>query len=236
MDKYFTRLTYILGLILITFSACNKDDKIEIPKQFPVVLHAERWELRGETRLFSDNSEIKDANVIQAYEARQSVDELFEIPFAQSEEKSALHFESETVARFHIGSASGQVYDIDRKGTRFLFQARNPYWINPSAPPTSNSLGFFHGMLKFKEPLGNANSTGDRPAHAVWVGHGNFKVLKVSAFAYVLSSQSAAQGEGEPVRNQGVIYNEFDPVAVKYLTAADTLLVKEYAVIYTLAN
>lgn len=236
MDKLFTRFTYLLVFVFLSFSACNKEEKVEIPEDFPVILHAERWEQRGETRLFSDNSEIKDANLIQAYEERAALKELFEIPFVQSEERSGLHFESESVARFYPGTVSGQVFDINRKGTRFLFQAWDPYWINPLAPPTSNSLGYFHAMMKFKEPLGTVNSSGDRPAHAVWVAHGNFKVLKLSAFAYALSSASTAQNDEGPVKNRGVLYNEFDPVAAKYLKATDTLIVKEYSIIYTLAN
>lgn len=236
MDKFFTRLSYIWVVISILTSACNKEEKVEIPEDFPVILEAERWEQRGDTRLFSGNSEIEDVHLIHAYEEKEALKELFEIPFLQAEKKSGLHFESETVARFDHGATTGQVFDIDRKGTRFLFQARDTYWINPLAPPTANSLGYFHAMLKFKEPLGTANASGDRPAHAVWVAHGNFKVLKLSAFAYVLNSRSVSQDQELPVRNSGVLYNEFDPVAIKYLKSTDTLMVKEYSVIYTLAN
>ncbi|HLW49934.1 MAG TPA: hypothetical protein VKZ78_03105, partial [Sphingobacteriaceae bacterium] len=182
----------------------------------------------------SNNSEIKDQAVIQAFEERESLEDLFEKPFQQLEQEEGLRFESELEARFHAGDAVGELYDIQRKGTRFLFLSRSTYLINPQLPPSLNSLGFFLGMLEYTDRLGEPNAGGMRTTREVRVAHGNYKVLKASAFAYVLK-HSDPNGAGEEALNlKGLEYNEFNANVIKHLRQNDTLAVKEYSIIYSL--
>lgn len=236
--KYFLRIITVLLPVFLLISACKKEEKVEIPKEFPVNLMAERWELRADTRLFSNNSEIKDKAVIQAFEEREAMQDLFENPFQQSGQEEGLRFESELVARFHAGGDDAQsgenIYDIQRKGTRFLFLSRTTYLVNPQAAPGSNSLGFFHGMLEYTDKLGEPTFGGMRSTREVRVAHGNYKVLKASAFAYVLKHTSSSGTELAVFQQKGLLYNEFNDNVTKYLKQGDTLAVKEYSIIYSL--
>ncbi len=220
--------------VFLLFSACKKEEKVEIPKEFPVDLLAERWELRADTRLFSNNSEIKDKSVIQAFAEKEAMEELFETPFQQGGQEAGLRFESELQARFHHGENQGMLFDIERKGTRFLFFSRDSYLVNPQSPPTDNSLGYFHSMLEYTDKLGGILMDGMRPTREVRVAHGNYKVLKVSAFAYVLNSYSGIAADLGVVHQKGLLFNEFDDEVIKYLKLTDTLAVREYSIIYSL--
>ena len=230
--KYFLRIIIFVLPAFLLVSACKKEDKVEIPKEFPVHLDAERLEVRAETRLFSNNSEIKDKAVIQGFEEREVLNELLEIPFQQQGQDDGLRFDSELVARFH--EDEGNLYDIERKGTRFLFYSRNTYLVNPQAAPEAGSLGYFHGMLEYSDKLGEPTFGGMRPTREVRVAHGNYKVLKVSAMAYVLKLADT-NGEGHAIFvNKGVNFNEFNDNVIKHLKQNDTLAVKEYSLIYSL--
>lgn len=234
--KCFLRLIIFVLPAFLLVSACKKDDKVEIPKEFPVSLLAERWEVRAETRLFSNNSEIKDQAVIQAFEELESLEDLFENPFQSSGQEEGLRFESELVARFHAGDDAGELYDIQRKGTRFLFLSRNTFLVNPQLPPSLNSLGFFLGMLHYTDKLGEPNAGGMRPTREVRVAHGNYKVLKVSAFAYILKYSGPNGADEEFLNLKGLEYNEFNANVIKHLRQNDTLAVKEYSIIYSLGK
>lgn len=241
MDKTSTLpIIVLLTFITLLFAACKKEEKIEIPEEFPVTLHEERWEVSTETKLFTNNTEIKDRSTIQSFEQRHGLQELFELPFSDSQSISSIKFDSETRVQFFSGSTFAMHYsfDLNRKGTRFQFYSTQPYLINPLAPPSATSLGYFHSMIKYSDGLGQPNSSGERSTRNVWIGHGNFKVLKLSAFAYVLSLQSTGNPGQEPWQWQGkgVIFNEFDTKSIKHLKQSDTLAVKEYSIIYSLEN
>lgn len=232
--KYFLRLLIIVIPACLWLNACKKEEKVEIPKEFPVHLDAERLEVRAETRLFSNNSEIKDKAVIQGFEEREALNELLEVPFQQQGQEDGLRFDSELVARFLESEDEENLFDIERKGTRFLFFSRNTYLVNPQAAPEAGSLGYFHGMLEYSDKLGEPTFGGMRPTREVRVAHGNYKVLKVSAMAYVLKLAGANGTDLAVFVSKGNLFNEFNDNVIKHLKQNDTLAVKEYSIIYSL--
>lgn len=235
MNKIKTQFLVLLMVMLALFSACQKEEKVEIPKNFPVQLSAERWGLRVKTRLFSDNAEILDPAKVQAFVEQEGLEDLFEGSDELIEELPMIHFESEHTGLFRTDSEQRH-FKMERKGTRFIFYSLDHYALNPMAPPSDHSLGYFHSMLRYSDALSQPNSQGERQTRTVWVGHGNFKVLKMSAFAYVLKVRQDAAETGNWWRGASVLPNEFDEKSIKHLQAGDTLAVKEYAIIYSLVN
>lgn len=235
MNKTISPFAILMMITWGLFSACQKEEKVEIPKNFPVELSAERWEVRANTRLFTDNAEIMDPAQVQAYVDREGLEELFEGSDELLEELPIIHFESENLGRFTT-TADQRHFKMERKGTRFIFYSLDHYAVNPMAPPSDHSLGYFHNMLRYSDALSQPNAQGERQTRTVWVGHGNFKVLKMSALAYVLKAQQDAADPGSLWQGAGVLPNEFDEKSIKYLKVGDTLAVKEYAIIYSLVN
>lgn len=230
---------FLLSLALIgSIMSCKKEDKIEIPKEFPVDLVAERWEVREETRLFSDNKEIKDAATIQAFEEDVDLKAWIEDSSALDEGSAGLKFGSELTAYFYPSPGDELPFDVNRKGNRFLFYSRGTYGVDPSVPPSVESMGFLHTMLKYSDALGNPSSQGIRQTREVRVAHGNYKVMKLSAFVYALRrhirSEEDGYGGSSFREHSGVILNEFDVDVIKFLGATDTLAVKEYSIICSL--
>jgi hypothetical protein len=241
-------LVGLIGFIGASF-ACKKADNIEIPEEFPVDLLAERWEVKKETRLFTNNREVTDANVIRAYAERQGLEDWVEAPDNGLLGNSVgVKFASEDLAAFHSGNDPGTSFDVERKGNRFLFFSKSNYGVNPSATPTFEELGYLHTMLKYSDKLGTPGFGGVRQTREVRVGHGNYKVIKISAFAFAYKRQAgvpggaAADTGAEQVdfpnsslfERAGVFLNEFDPRVRQFLGPNDTLAVKEYAIICTL--
>lgn len=231
---------YILALIAVIFSllSCKKEEGVELPNAFPVSFKAERIEVKGQTRLFANKLEIKDAAVIQAYELQHPWSEEFLTDFEQYTGDFEIKFQSDQRASFK--NAHSEVdYDVDRKGTRFLFYGRLPYALNPSAIPDGQSLGYLHSMLEYADKLTNlAVPVGDLRFNTreVRVAHGNYKVFKLSTTAYRLHLEADGQdGSGDNFLN-GYLYNEFNPTVSKFLGAQDTLAVREYAIIFTLVK
>lgn len=227
------RYRHVLWLALIgLFVACKKEDQVEIPKDFPVTLVAERWEPRSETRLFSDNREIKDAAVIRSFEERVGLLDRVESTTDLLGGESGLRFASELTAAFYTTLEDGANFDVVRKGTRFLFYAQETHRVNPSAPPSVDSLGFLRTMLSYTDALSTPATDGTRQTREVRVAHGNYKVLKLSAIAYELRRHSENDGsETVLFAGGGVLFNEFDADVAKFLGPADTLAVKEYSLI-----
>ena len=240
MVKTFTPpIILLFTSIIFLFAACKKEEKIEIPEEFPVNLNAERWEVRANTRLFSNNTEIKDQSVVQSFENRHGLTELFEVQFSDSQGVSSIRFDSESRVHFFLPTSTYPIsfpFDLQRKGNRFQFYSIQPYLINPLAPPSAESLGYFHSMIKYSDGLGQPNQIGERSTRNVWVGHGNFKVLKLSAFSYVLTTRSGSIPNLSTWQGKGVLINEFDTKSIKHLKMSDTLAVKEYSIIYSLEN
>ena len=117
---------FFLALMSLTaFFSCKKEERVEIPSEFPVKLIAERWELRAETRLFTDRKEIKDPEVIRRFEENENLKALFEAAILVPGEESALIFNSELTASFSFTPYFNNLYDVERKGTRFLFFSKD---------------------------------------------------------------------------------------------------------------
>src|SRR5690606_17829920 len=117
--------------------------------------------------------------------------------------------------------------------TRFLFLSRNTYLVNPQSPPDANSLGFFHSMLEYTDKLGEPTFGGMRSTREVRVAHGNYKVFKVSAFAYVLRYITAGT-DLAVLQPKGLSFNKLNDNVRKYMRQNDTLAVKEHSIIYSL--
>jgi hypothetical protein len=215
--------------------ACKKDEKVEIPKEFPVVLKAERFEVRKETRLFTNNQEIKDRGVIQQFEQRHAYFDQATNNFNEGLGLYSLRFDAEQAAHFYEEEPAGVKVSIDRKGTRFLFYTQDVIWISPLNPPSASSLGYFHHLNVYKDQLGVAGPDGLHSTRSIRVAHGNFKVLKLSALAFVLKVKTP-EGDLSQIVHEGIFYNEFDEDVKAYLKAQDTLAVKEYSIIYSLSN
>lgn len=227
---------FLYGLCLVwagLFWSCKKDEKMEIPKDFPVNLMAERWEVRADTRLFTNGREITDAAVIRAFEENTALGSVIEESTTEDGAEIGLRFESELSASFYFPGGN-MLFDVQRKGTRFLFYSQETYGVNPSGQPSVGSLGFLHNMLKYADRLGEAAPlTGLRQTREVRVAHGNYKVLKLSAFAYALRLYVRNE-QGDVMRRtaiDGGLLNEFDADVAKFLSASDTLAVKEYSII-----
>jgi hypothetical protein len=235
MDKRLRALIFVLSSLAL-LSACNKEEKVEVPKEFPVLLRAERLEVRAETRLFANNQEIKDKSIIQQFEEKEDLAELFEAAYESNIAQNTLRFDSESQAHFYDGDDTGKKFSLQRKGTRFLFYSLDAITMNPLLPPTNSSLGYYYVMLDYMDTWSGTGNDGLRSSRTVRVAHGNFKVLKVSAFAYAMNLHSLSDNGSIPVKSRGYFFNEFNPEVVKYLKTNDTLAVKEYSLIYTLGN
>lgn len=225
----------LTGLLL---NSCKKENGLEIPNTFPVTLVPERWEIREETRLFTNKSEVLDQNVIRAFEQKEDMNQWLEGAFQSDFDGQGLIFGSELIAHFgQVRDAESSPYDIERKGNRFLFYSRDTYGVNPAGPPHAGSLGAFHAMLKYTTKLGDPNPQGQRQTREVRVAHGNYKVLKVSAFVYALNMHSSQGGDGmTETKLGGLLFNEFTDEASKFLSLTDTLAIKEYSLIYSRGN
>lgn len=232
--RLFTVLFTAVVLTAAFLYSCKKDNEVEIPKEFPVKLVLERWEIRETTRLFTDKREIQDQSVIQALEQREEINQFAEQSFDLLLGEPGLTFSSELVARFDQNEEEANLFDIDRKGNRFLFYSRDKISVNPAVPPSSNSLGYFYSMLKYQDKLSEPTFQGERQTREVRVAHGNYKVLKSSNFVYILNLNSGSGDLIQRAKLRGLVFNEFTDEAVKFLGPQDTLAVKEYSLIYTL--
>lgn len=232
-----TRSVVLYVAILVTglfLGSCKKESGLEIPNEFPVTLIPERWEVREQIRLFTDKREVLDQNIIRDFESQENLGQWLENSFSSEFTGKGLIFGSELVAHFGpIRDAESSPYSINRKGNRFLFYSRDAYGINPALPPSANSLGSFHAMLKYSDKLSEPNPQGLRQTREVRVAHGNYKVLKVSAFVYALNSHTSVNGEVAEAKLGGLIFNEFTDEVIKFLSPTDTLAVKEYSIIYS---
>lgn len=232
-------LLLLVGVLFGTLGACKKTDKIEIPKEFPVDLLAERWEVRTDTRLYTNNKEVSEVPTIRAFEERMGLKQLIENQdFSNTtlQTQFGVKFASENTATFFPQLNDGLSYDIERKGNRFLFYSRESYGVNPASVPNEQGLGYLHNMLRYADKLSSPGGSGLRQTREVRVAHGNYKVIKVSALVFVLKRVSPTETEepDEEYLKSGVLYNEFDPQVRQFLGSSDTLAVKEYSIICTL--
>jgi len=227
------RFLLFIGLCCIWFS-CSKEEE-EIPTTFPVQFAAERWELNGKYRLFTNGREILDARIIQQFAQNHPFldsisDHLDSIP-----SQHWIRFLSEHNAVFDNNyDQSEQVFELQRKGNRFLFHSVRPLYlpqpkIKPFYAPSAEWL-----LMKEIDTLKNSVPGAPFPyqTQLVRVAHGNFKVLKVSMLGFVLTLPAEGSNTS-PTKHQNVLFNEYNPEFPKHLGSKDTLLIQEFAVIFT---
>lgn len=229
---------FLQALLVSVFLGCNKDENPDLPASFPAEYVAERIELKHDTRIFTHNGEIKDGNLVALFDQRLIWPRGIEDRFQAQKAEMGFLFTNDSTAIFSAGPLGQTQYDLERKGTRFVFTSDLEFPINVNIPPVVNNWGYLYHILKYKEQINPlTNKPVDQPYNHstknVRVAHGNFKVMKASCFDYHLIRQtSETSGQFENINGQ--IFNEVEGMLGRFLGARDTLVLKEYSVIFTI--
>jgi hypothetical protein len=231
--RIFLSLFLFIALSFV-WNACSKED-IEVPANFPVHFIAERWERTGTFRLFTAGREIMDRRTIDGYLARHPYLDTLHTKLDSLPGFLFIHLLSENNAVFDDNNnTTEQVFDLERKGNRFLFTA------NKSTPLPQPVLRPFYApsaewlLMKEADSLKANIPVNTFPFQAHWtrVAHGNYKVMKVSLLGFSLQI-AADQSDASPILHQNLLFNEFNPDFPKLLGQKDTLLIQEFALIFT---
>lgn len=235
MHKLYLYLSFLTFALIL--SACSKKDDVELPSEFPVTFSAERFEIHSDMRLFSDRTEIKDPAILLAFQQQHGWPNHGNLDNELKE--FDIEFQSDDRATFKY-NLQEKSYDVQRKGTRFLFYSTIPYALNPASAPTENTIGFLQSMLKYGDKLGTLPIPIEDlkfSTREVKVAHGNYKVFKLSTTAYRIHLQSPEDHTSdEDLELEGYFHNEFNPEVAKFLGPKDTLAVQEYSIIFTIRN
>lgn len=202
-----------LLLLATIILACKKDKKEE--SQFPVTLYSEKVEVSSETRAFTKSGEIKDPKQIAALTGKLSY---FRAEDSQENIGTAyLIFDSKDSATL---ADNGFKYAIKQSGNQLLLTSS----ARSLAPKPFLDHFRFH-LPKYENVVTEGNGEIRKD---VRVAYGNYQELKVSVFAYVLStSPRGVYNEG--YRLSGMIINEFNSnVVLPMLGTYDTIAVKTY--------
>jgi hypothetical protein len=229
--RIFPSLLFLITL-LIGWTACSKED-VDIPKSFPVQFKAERWEQTAPLRLFTNGREITDRRIIEQYLGRHRYLDTLSYKLDSIPGALLIHFLSENNAVFdHQFTPSEQVFDLQRKGNRFIFKATKTTSLPQPVlrPFFAPSLEWL--MMKEVDTLQSFDNTTNYQVHWTRIAHGNFKVLKVPVFGFSIQLGSDNSSD-VPIEHHGLLFNEFNTEFPKLLGKTDTLLIHEFAVIFT---
>lgn len=202
-----------LLLLATAILACKKDKKEE--SQFPATLYSEKVEVSSETRAFTKSGEVKDPKQIAALTGKLSY---FRAEDSQENIGTAyLTFNSKDSATF---ANDGFKYAITQSGNQFLLTSSAR-----SVSPKPFLDHFRFHLPKYENVVAEGNG---EIRKEVRIAYGNYKELKVSVFAYALStSPRGVYNEGYKL--SGMIINEFNmDVVLPMLGTYDTIAVKTY--------
>lgn len=210
--------TPILLFVLITLviTSCKKNN--EKPVTYPLNFYAERIEIVSETRMFTQDGEIKDAQKIAEFTA--SMDDYFKAE-NNIDNKGELYvtFLSKEKAIFE---GNNYEFEVSQNGDQHLFTSE----LKTIIPPKVND-SFIDYILKYQSVVTDGTGSG-LTLREMKVGYGNYQEIRFPVLVY-----ATTQGiEGQFIHKTKMITNnEFNESVISQLRANETLAVKTYMVI-----
>jgi hypothetical protein len=206
----------LFTLITLAITSCKKKD--EKPVTYPISFYTERIEVVSNTRMFTQEGEIKDPQQIASFTANQ--DYYFKAEnnsFAKDELYATLT--SKETASF---GESSHIFNVSQSGNQYIYTSEFKSLV---APMVNDS--FTNYILKHRSVYTEAPGSGS-VIRATRVSYGNHEEMRFPVIAYATS-----QGiEGQTIYKTGEITpNEFNESVVGKLKANETLAVKTYMVI-----
>ena len=207
--RYLVNAVIICTLLLC---ACDKEDNID----YPITLHAHDLSQVSNVRLFVNKNEIYDSNVIRAFVGNS---EYFKLPTAteiQSSNESICFLSKDSVLFGTLTTG----FTVKKIANQFLFYSPLMVQVN-RGDIVRPLLKYTDELLPVPPMVGFDYLTSE-----VRVGYGSYKNLEISILSYMLlkNRDSFQQFVG------GILFNEFNEVAINTLQLRDTLAIQEYRV------
>ena len=210
--------TPILLFVLITLviTSCKKNN--EKPVTYPLNFYAERIEVVSETRMFTQDGEIKDAQKIAEFTA--NMDDYFK---AENNlyDKGELYV-TLTSKEKAIFKGYNYGFDVSQNGDQHLYKSEAKIIL----PPIINDHFTSH-ILKHQSATTEIPGSG-RILREMRVSYGDEKEMQFPIIAYATLS---VVEEHTIIKTGRISNNEFNESVISQLRANETLAVKTYMVI-----